>query len=201
MTATEGEDTHLTGSLGHGDGGTHTHGRVDGTHIEAQSVAADITEHLAAFVLGHNLVQSGVAINVRAALAERRRTVSDHLWHLIHHRHIHAEGLGDLLGIQLAITADGLIETTHNVLTLTEEALDMLLNKWLTVFEDEDFVALIVQLVDHIVRQWILRHLDNRIRALAIREVLHEVIVSNTRGDDTDVLLRAINVFVEARGL
>ena len=29
------EDAHLAGTLGHGDGGTHAHGGVDGTHVEA----------------------------------------------------------------------------------------------------------------------------------------------------------------------
>ena len=69
------EDTHFASALGHGDGCSHTHGGVDGTHVEAQGVASDVAEHLATFMFCHNLVQGGVAVNVRAALAERWRTV------------------------------------------------------------------------------------------------------------------------------
>ena len=77
------EDTHLARAFGHGDGSTHAHGGVDGAHVEAQGVAADVAKHLAALMLGQHLVQGIVAVDVRAALAERGRTVGDHLRHLI----------------------------------------------------------------------------------------------------------------------
>ena len=62
------EDTHLAGTFGHGDGSTHAHGGVDGTHVEAQGVATDVAEHLASFMLGHDFIQGIVAVDVRATL-------------------------------------------------------------------------------------------------------------------------------------
>ena len=75
----------------------------------------------------------------------------------------------------------------------------MFFNKRLAVFEDEDFVALVVELINHVVRQRILRNLHDGIRALAIGEVFHQVVVGDTCGDDSELFLRAVEILVVAR--
>ena len=46
-----------------------------------------------------------------------------------------------------------------------------------------------------------MRNLHDRIRTLAIGEVLHQVVVGDTRCNDTEVLLGTVEILIEARGL
>ena len=53
-----GEDAHLGSALGHGDAGAHADGGVDGTHVEAEGVASDVTEDAAVGVFLHHVDHS-----------------------------------------------------------------------------------------------------------------------------------------------
>ena len=192
------EDAHFAGTLGHGDGGAHAHGGLDGAHVEAQGIAADVTKYLASLMVGHHSVEGRVTVDVRATLAERGRAVGDHFGHRKAGIGLHAEGLGHFLGIQLAIATDGLVQASHDLLAFAEETFDLLFHERLAVFKHQDLIHLVIQLVDHVVRQRILGYLDHRVGALATGEVFHQVIVGDTRGDDAELLVRTIHVLVIA---
>lgn len=192
-----GEDTHLACALSHGDGSTHTYGGVDGTHVETESVASDIAEYATFLIVLQYIENSIIAVDVGAALAECGGTVGNNLGDSSTSLNLATESLGYLLCIKLTIAADGLVETAHNFLTLAEEAFNMLLNVRLTIFENEDLFALVIETVDHSIGKRILGNLYDRIGALATREVLHEVVESDTSGDDTEFLVGAFEIFVE----
>ena len=85
-----------------------------------------------------------------AADAEGGRTVGDDLGHCGTLGHGVAEGDGDLLGVELAVAADGLVEAAVHGLAFAEEAFDVLFDEGLAVLEDEDFVALVIELAQHV---------------------------------------------------
>ena len=192
-----GEDAHLGGTLGHGDGGTHADGGVQSTHVETEGIATDVAEHTAMLVLLHHIDESLIAVDMGATLAECGRTVGDHLGHCGTVGNGHTEGLGNFLGVQLAVSADDLIQTAVYGLAFAQTAFNLLFNEGLAVFEHQNLVALVIQLAQHGGGQGILGNLHHGIGAFAAGEILQQVVVGNTGGDNTAALVGAGDILVE----
>ena len=106
-------------------------------------------------------------------------------------------GMG-LPRVELAVAAYGLVQAAVHGLAFAEEAFDVLLDEGLAVLEHEDFVNLVVQLVEHVEGQGVLGDLHHGIGATAAGEVLLQVVVGDAGGDDAAALVGAGDVLVEA---
>ena len=192
-----GEDAHFRGALGHSNGSAHADGGVDGAHVEAEGVASDVAEDAAVGVFFHNLDDSLITVDVGATHAESWRTVGDHLGDSGAVGDIHAESLGDFFGVEFTIAADSFVDTAVDRFAFAKETFDVLFDEGLAIFEDEDFVDLVIELVEHVEGQGVLSDFDDRIGALAAGEILLEVVEGDASGDDAAAFVGAFEVLVE----
>ena len=183
----------IGGTLCHGDAGTHVYARMYRAERrkEAQRVAANVAEDTRMVVFGQHFVQSLVDIAVSAALTECRRTA----YHVVAGGMAlagrQAESLAHYVGIELAGARQLARETALYPCAARHDAAQHFLNHGLTLLYHQHRVALTAELEHLLLRQRIVRNLQQRARR-AFGIVLHHVVVGYSGGNDASLVVLAL---------
>ena len=173
-------------TLGHGDGGSHVHTTVDGTERRqgTQGIATDISKDTGSFVFCRYLVQCIVYITMTAPLTKCRRTGHHILGIGIGLFDVHAKGCSYTVRSKLTHARQIARQTALQRIVGSQEGFHLFFHEWLTVFGNEQRIALSGQGLDGCFRQWILGYFQNGDTQL-LRIVFHYIIVGDTTSDDS----------------
>ena len=157
---------------------------------EAERVATDIAKDAGVGILLQDLVKGGIDVTMTATLAELRRTAGQVGARLILLARGQTEGLLQLVGRQLTRARQLAREATLDDGITIHDTTHLLLNEGLALLDDQDGVALGSHAAHQLLRQRILRDLQDGI-GHAVGIALVEVVESNTARDDTQRVVLA----------
>ena len=83
-------------------------------------------------------------------------------------------------------------------LAVVKHSLYHILNNRITLLHNHKLVALVIYLLYHLDRKRILANLQYRIRYWLVVEVLFQIVVCKTAGDDALALVSSVEILVEA---
>ena len=107
---------------------------------------------------------------------------------------LHAEGFLHDIGIQLTRTRQFACQLAQDVLAFSNAAYHIL-DKGLTLLDDEHLITLVNQTAHQLLRQRILRNLQDGVGA-SVGETLVDIVEADTAGQDAELLVGSFYIFI-----
>ena len=149
-------------------------------------------------MLAQHVVQCRIYVAVAAALAKGRGPGHGELAGRLALAAGQTEGAAYVVGREFARAGQLAAQTSFDRNRSTQQTADHLLHQRLSLFDDQQRTALRSHALYECRRQRILRDLQHG-EGAAFREVLHNIVVGQTAGDDAHGFVRSVDVAVVAR--
>ena len=162
---------------------------------EAEGVTTNVAKHTGIRIVKQHLIESCIDITMATALTECRWTGGYILAWCIIFTYLHTQCFFNKVRIQLARTRQFTCETPLDNRIAWHDTTNLILNKGLSLFGNQHIFAIIGHATNQFLRNRILRNFQYGERT-AIGEALHQVVKSDTAGNNTQFAILSIYILV-----